>query len=212
MATSRGLSVDMAAMSLADVVQPVIFVEAYFDSNVPDSYLYLWNGIGELTYASKDYIGAGNLLSISTVTESVDLKASGITVMLSGISDPLLSKAQDEDYQGRDLIVKLGGFDSSGNIIATPVTIFAGFMDTMTIKDGGDTATIAVTAENKLIEFEKTRVRRYTDNDQRIEYPNDDGLEYVSQIQEKEIVWGDKNANPIYYDNQPSRPYPNFHP
>ena len=212
MSTSRPLTVNMAAMAQADVVQPVVFVEAFFTSNEPSSYLYLWNGIGDLSYAGKTYIGAGNLLSISAISESVDLKAAGITVMLSGISDPLLSKAQDEDYQGRELIVRLGGFDASGNIITSPEIVFAGFMDTMTIKDGGDTATIAVTAENKLIEFEKTRVRRYTDNEQRIEHPNDDGLEYVSQIQEKEIVWGDKDANPIYYDSQPTRPYPDFHP
>lgn len=195
MSTSRGLSLEMAAMAVAAEVRPLILVEAEFDTNP----LYLWNGIGTFTYSSTDYIGAGNLLSISAISENVELRASGITVQLSGISDPLLEKAKTEDYQGRELVVKLGGFNSSDNVISSPIIIFSGFMDTMTISEGGETATIAVTVENRLIEFEKTRVRRYTDNDQRIEYPNDDGLEYVSQIQEKSIVWGDKNANPISY-------------
>lgn len=199
MSTSRGLLTDMVAMADASVIRPLILVEALFDSNAPTSYLYLWNGIGSLSYDSKTYVGAGNLLSISGISESVDLRASGITVQLSGISDPLLAKAKTEDYQGRELKVKLGGWDSSDNIISNPIIIFSGFMDTMTINESGETANINVTVENRLIEFEKTRVRRYTDNDQRIDYPNDDGLEYVSQIQEKTIVWGDKDANPISY-------------
>jgi len=213
MSTSRGLSVDMLAMAVASDIRPLILVEALFDSNVPTSYLYLWNGIGNLSYDSKTYVGAGNLLSISTVSENVELRASGITVQLSGISDPLLAKAKTEDYQGRELLVKLGGWDASDNIISSPTIIFSGFMDTMTINESGETATISVAVENRLIEFEKTRVRRYTDNDQRIEYPNDDGLEYVSQIQEKEIVWGDKNANPMSYgDGTPPIEIPSFLP
>jgi len=211
MSTSRGLSINMAAMAVAAEVRPLILVEAEFDTNP----LYLWNGIGTFTYSSTDYIGAGNLLSISAISENVELRASGITVQLSGISDPLLAKAKTEDYQGRELVVKLGGFDSSDNVIADPIIMFSGFMDTMTITEGGETATIAVTVENRLIEFEKTRVRRYTDNDQRIEHPNDDGLEYVSQIQEKAIVWGDKDANPISYSGgSRSIPtsLPGFHP
>ena len=212
MSTSRSLTAAMQTMAQADVVEPLVLVEALFDSNAPTSYLYLWNGIGNLTHDSKTYIGAGNLLSISSIAENVELKAAGVTVVLSGISDPLLSKAQTEDYQGRELTIKLGGFDSSGNVIADPIIVFSGFMDTMTISDGGDTATIAVTVENRLVEFEKTRVRRYTDNDQRILHPTDKGLEFVSQIQEKEIVWGDSDANPISYDSQQETSVPSFHP
>ena len=215
MSTSRGLTSAMEAMAVADEVRPLILVEALFDSNAPTSYLYLWNGIGNLSYDSKTYVGAGNLLNISRVSENVELRASGITVQLSGIGDPLLAKAKTENYQGRELVVKLGGFDSSDAVIASPTIIFSGFMDTMTINESGGTATIAVTVENRLIEFEKTRVRRYTDNDQRIDYPSDDGLEYVSQIQEKAIVWGDKDANPISYSGgsaAPSTRFPSFRP
>ena len=198
---SRSLTSAMQAVATAEVVRPVIFVEAYFTSLVPTSYLYLWSGFGQLTYGGKTYVGAGNLLRISSIQENVELRANGAQVTLSGVSTPLLEKARDEDYQGRELIIKLGAMDENNDVIADPVIVFSGFMDTMTITDGGDTATINVSIENRLIEFERTRVRRYTDNDQRIEYPDDDGLEYVAEIQEKNIVWGDKDANPISYSN-----------
>lgn len=198
---SRGLTSAMQSLALAGEVKPLILVDALFDSNAPTSYIYLWNGIGDLSYDSKTYLGAGELLSISPIQESVELQANGVTLQLAGIGDPLLSKAKTEDYQGREVNIKLGGFDASNNIVADPVIVFSGFMDTMTIQDDGGTGTIALTVENRLIEFEKARVRRFTDNDQRIDYPNDDGLEYVTQIQEKSIVWGNVNANPPNYGN-----------
>ena len=60
----------------------------------------------------------------------------------------------------------------------------------MTISDGGDTATIKLTAESRLIDLDRSRERRFTSEDQKIEFPDDKGLEYVDDLQDKEIVWG----------------------
>jgi hypothetical protein len=85
--------------------------------------------------------------------------------------------------------------DASNGVITSPVVIFSGFMDTMVINDSSETATIQVAVENRLIEFERTRVRRYTAEDQKIDYPNDKGLEFVAEMAEKEIVWGRSQVN-----------------
>lgn len=183
---SRSLTSSMQTAVTADLVRPIILVECAFDSGD----LNLWNGIGTLTVSSTDYVGAGTLLAIGEIAESSELQANGITVTLSGITDPLLAKARDEDYQGRELTVKLGAMDSSNGVISSPVTVFSGFMDTMVINDSSETATIQIAVENRLIEFERTRIRRYTAEDQKIDYPNDKGLEFVAEMAEKEIVWG----------------------
>ena len=183
---SRNISSGMASAVEADVVRPIVLVSCAFDSGD----LNIWNGIGDLTVNSVDYVGAGTLLNIGEIAESSELQANGITVTLSGITDPLLAKARDEDYQGRELTVKLGAMDASNGVITNPVTVFSGFMDTMVINDSSETATIQVNVENRLIEFERTRIRRYTAEDQKIDYPNDKGLEFVAEMQEKEIAWG----------------------
>ncbi len=183
---SRSLTSSMQTAVTADLVRPIILVECAFDSGD----LNLWNGIGTLTVSGTDYVGAGTLLAIGEIAESSELQANGITVTLSGITDPLLSKARDEDYQGRELKVLLGAMDSSNGVISAPVTVFSGFMDTMVINDSSETATIQIAVENRLIEFERTRIRRYTAEDQKIDYPNDEGLEFVAEMAEKEIVWG----------------------
>ena len=183
---SRSLTSGMQTAVTADLVRPITLVQCAFDSGN----LNLWSGIGDLTVDSVDYVGAGSLLSIGEISESSELSANGITVTLSGVTSPLITKARDEDYQGRELKVLLGAMDASNGVISDPVVIFSGFMDVMTINESGETATIQVTVENRLIEFEKTRIRRYTAEDQKIEYPNDKGLEFVAEMAEKEIVWG----------------------
>ena len=159
---SRSLTSGMQSAVTADLVRPITLVQCAFDTGN----LNLWSGIGDLTVDGVDYVGAGSLLSIGEIAETSELSANGITVTLSGVTSPLLAKARDEDYQGRELKVLLGAMDASNGVISDPVIIFSGFMDTMTINYGGETATIQVTVENRLIEFERTRVRRYTAEDQ----------------------------------------------
>ena len=187
---SRTLSSGMQTVATAEVVRPIVLVQCDFDSGA----LNLWNGIGDLTVSGVTYVGGGTLLNISSMKESADLAANGMTVTLSGVMEPLISKARNEPYQGRELVIRLGAMDASNSVISTPVIIFSGFMDTMVIQDGAETATISVSVENRLIEFQRSRIRRYTAEDQKIDYPDDKGLEFVAEISEKEIVWGSESV------------------
>ena len=183
---SRTLSTAMQAVATAEVVRPIYLIDLEFASGS----IYLWSGLGDLAYNSNTYLGAGDLLNVGAVEESTDLTAAGAQITLGGIKQSLLLLARDEPYQGRPLTIRLGAFDENGDLISTPVIMFSGFMDVMTIADSGETSTITVTAENKLIAFQTTAVRRYTAEDQKIEHPADKGFEFVAKIQEKEIVWG----------------------
>jgi len=186
---TRDLTSGMQTAVTADLVRPITLVQCAFDSGD----LNLWSGIGDLTVDSVDYVGAGSLLTIGEITETTEIAANGVRVTLSGVTSPLITKARDEDYQGRELKVLLGAMDADNGVIDDPIVVFSGFMDTMTINESGEIATIQVSVENRLIEFEKTRVRRYTAEDQKIDYPNDKGLEFVAEMAEKEIIWG-RNA------------------
>jgi hypothetical protein len=141
-------------------------------------------------YTTEDYVGAGDLLSISEIEESADLKANGASVTLTGIKTSLVQTARDEDYQGRKMTISLGAMNETADVIASPAILFTGFMDVMTINDGGEYSTINVTCENKLIAFERSNKRRNTDGDQRIDYPTDEGFSFVTIIQELDLYWG----------------------
>lgn len=183
---SRTLSSGMLAVTTADIVRPIYLVRMVFDATD----LNLWTGVGNLAYGGNTYTGLGDLLSISNITETSDIQATGITVSLGGIKESFLAITQSQEYQGRPLTVSLGAFDGSGGLIVDPVIVFSGFMDTMIIAENAQYSTISVSVENKLISFERSKVRRYTAEDQKIDYPTDKGFEFVTAIAQKEIMWG----------------------
>lgn len=208
---SRNLTTQMQDVVQDKVIFPIIFLEADFDSGA----VRLWSGVGDLVWNGYTWTGGGSLLKVDSIEESNEIKAVGTTVALSGIPSDLLSIALQEDYQGRELKIYLGAFSvetqflsqengdyilkedggrlyllTETDIISDPVILFSGRIDTMTIQESGETSTIQLTVENRLIDFERTKERRYTSEDQKIDYPTDKGLEFVTSIQDKEIVWG----------------------
>ena len=183
---SRDLSTAMQTVTTDSVVRPFFLVTLDF----PTGSINFWSGGGNLVHGQTTYIGAGDLLSVSSFEEKTDLAAVGAAITLNGIKTSLVQKARDENYQGRAASIKLGAFDTTGNIIADPVTMFSGFMDVMVINEGAEYSEITVTLENKLLQLERSKERRYTDGDQRLDYPDDDGFEFVAALQDYEIVWG----------------------
>ena len=84
----------------------------------------------------------------------------------------------------------MGLFDDSGNLIDSPVCAFSGRTDQPTIDVSKDTCSISIACENKLLMMNNSVQRRYTNEDQQIDYPGDRGLEYVNSIQQVTIYWG----------------------
>lgn len=152
--------------------------------------LLLWNGTREATIAGETYTPAGSLLSVSDVEETSDISARGITITIAGLDAAATSAALQEPYQNRLASVMFGTIDDG---VYNGYTVFKGRMDVMSISEGAETSTIEIAVENRLIDLERPRVYRYTSEDQKALYPNDLGLDYVADIQDKNILWG-RNA------------------
>ena len=156
--------------------------EAFFDSGP----VRLWTGFGEIQFNGNTYTGAGNLLNVSEIHEGSEIEARGVRIALSGIPSELLGLALNEPYQNRELRIYVGTLDNSTQVHL----LFRGRMDTMELQDSGDTASIALSVENRLIDLERNRIRRYTAEDQKSLHPGDTGLDYVAGIQGKPLTWG----------------------
>jgi hypothetical protein len=164
------------------VIAPFFAVDLDFDS----SPLYVWSGYGDLVIGDKTYLGAGQLLNISSVSETTEMEAKGATITMSGIPSSFLSLALQEPYQGRECRIYFGVTSDPSDY----VEVFAGELDQMNIEEQADTANISVTAENVLIKLERPVIRRFTNEDQKSRFPSDRGLEFVAGLQDKEIFWG----------------------
>ena len=151
---SRNLTTAVSNQLSADELQPFFAVKLNFDSGA----LRLWTGYGDVTVASETYTGGGQFLGISPVEETVEVAARGVTMSLNGIDASLITYALTENYQTRSAKVYLGVI-SSGAVVADPYLVFDGRMDVMTIDDNGETATISMTAESRLIDLERPKLR-----------------------------------------------------
>jgi len=155
--------------------------------------LRMWTGYGEFEILSNDYQGLGNLIDISQVSESADIKANGININVSGLDTSILSAGFNETQQGTTVNVYFGVLTTTSNALAivdTPYQIFSGTVDTVTIVEDGETSALNYNVESKLISLEKALDFRYTDQDQKFFFPNDKGLEFVDDLQDKSIDWG----------------------
>ncbi len=175
-----------AAETVKEVARPVLLASLDFVGGMKR----LWSGVGTLSWDGEDWLGAGSLGRVSTIEETMELRAAGMSMQLSGVQDEDLTEVITEPIQGRRAKVYLGFLDSNFQLVSDPIVIFDGRMDTVEIVDGGSTATITMMVENRLRDLDRARTRRYTDADQQSRYPNDRGLEYVPALQEIDIPWG----------------------
>lgn len=191
----RTLSASMVTEVSTAALSPILLAELQFD---PASPTRLWTGYGTLTYNGVGYLGVGNLGTISPVQETTDLAARGITMQLSGVPTAYVSVALSTTYQGKPCSIMFGALSPTAGLISSPVTVFAGRMDVMQLSDDGQSSILTMTAENRLVDFQRTRELRYTDEEQQNLFTGDVGLEFVTAIQEKTIYWGNpNNSTPI---------------
>lgn len=190
-----------------EVVYPFYAIELLFDD---DKVLRMWTGYGTLFFEGVNYYGTGQILTVDTVEETAEISARGATLTLSAVPANVLSLALSEPYQGRVCNIYFGMF-TSGNLLTesdafivqedgskillqtqdTGLTqIFSGYMDQMNIDEGADSTTMTLTVENKLVDLERVRVARFTSAYQKSIYSGDKGLDFVEDLQDKNIVWG----------------------
>ena len=183
---SRDLTTPLLDALDDDLIQPFFAVELLFDS----APIRLWTGLGEATIDGNAYIGTGNLLDISAVEETSEIAVRGATITLSGMSSEVISLALQSPYQGRVCNLYFGIVN--GTAYSGLTQIFSGYMDEMNISEGEQFGTIELKVENKLIDLERARIRRFSSGYQKSVYPSDKGLDFVEDLQDKEIVWGRK--------------------
>jgi hypothetical protein len=143
----------------------------------------------DITFSGRTFLGVGRLGSISAVQEGPEMKSYGVSLQMAGIPVEYFSEMIAERFQDRACRVWVGFLDTSHRVTGTPTQIFGGRMDVLTL-DRGETITVSLTAESRLVDWERARVRRYTDQDQLRAYPGDKGLEFVQATTDMELVWG----------------------
>jgi hypothetical protein len=113
MSNPRGASTAFLTDLAAGDFRPAFFVRIDYD----EASANLWTGHNTITTnfpsPSTNYLGAGELLGLSSIGETNDLSAVGMEIVLSGINSTLLSRALNSNYNGRQVRVWLADADDA---------------------------------------------------------------------------------------------------
>ena len=181
----RNITAAIKAQAQAANARPFSLVKLSLDSgdvllNSTDRNLFVFDQV---------FLGVGRLGSISVIGESTEIQGAYVRLTLTGIPSAYVSVTLSEEYSGRLVQIWLGFLGGDYGIVVNPTLCFEGFIDQMAM-NLGETATISLVAEHKLVRWEMPNIRRYTNEDQQAAYPGDRGMEFVMQTVEKDILWG----------------------
>ena len=195
---SRTIDSGLLAALTGNSVEPFYAVELLFDVKTTTDVngnpidlgpMRMWTGLGNRTInvrgTNQVFAGTGALLNIAAAEEVGDLSAKAMTISLTGLDSSIISLAMQEPYQRRKARVYMGEKN-----VSSVVEIFSGQMDTMQITDEPDMSTVIMTIESKLVELERSRNWRYTDESHKSRHSGDTFFSYVQSIQDQQVAWG----------------------
>lgn len=183
---SRTIDSTLSAEFVKAEPTPIFMVDIETDGGT----VYAWTGIGDLEWNGNTYLGTGILGSFDVVEENTDGSAVGITYALGGVDPDIAASAIGDIRQGLEATLRIAAFDDDGQLVGEPLIVARGLTDVPEISDDTETATIRLTTESRAIDQQRSRVRRFTTEDQKIDYPEDRGFEYVEDLQDRRLSWG----------------------
>lgn len=175
--------------SSAATIRPILC--AYMDFS--GSAVRLCNALNNTTitddFGGGTYTAVGYMGALSTVTETTEVASKNVDLTLTGIPSQYLSLALADQYRGRAVCIYLLLYNEAFTAYEQ-VTLFRGRMNTMTISETGESSVIKLSCESRLVELERPRERRYTQEEQTRRFPGDIGLQYLASSVNKDIYWG----------------------
>lgn len=150
-----------------------------------------WLGRGIIELGGESWLGTGELVSLSALTQSMQDIAVPITFKLSGVDDEIaaLAAAEANEIKGRAVTLYMQFFGSDLKPLDTPAAIWSGSMDRLEFDGAVDAQSFTLVCEGLFTNRSKAPFSLLTDLDQRKLYPGDKGLQHVAGLQEKLISW-----------------------
>lgn len=197
---TRGLTTAVSTAVQQERVMRTVAAELLFSTGA----VRVVAGPRDITIGGQTYLGIYTLGGISEVEETPELQAAALTLQLAGVPRDAINIAMTAQCQGRAGTIYEVIFDLvTEQPIGDPFIVFRGRMDNMQV-DLGETATVRVSMTNRLADWGRPRIRRYTNEEHRRRYPSDPGFRFVTATASKEIVWPAKGFQGDRGTGQPS--------
>lgn len=183
---ARNLTASFISAATSGSCRPAILFEGEFDGSV----LRLWNGPGDLSWNSQTWLGNGWFLGIEGGDETIEVEAVDMTIMLSGVPTAVISLLLGSQKQGGYGNLYIAMLDSSGAVISDPYLWWKGYYSHAEVDYDPEEATAKLYYDSPLVDFERPKEGRWTNDAQVKLFPGDKGFEYVVAAANWPGNWG----------------------
>ena len=130
------------------------------------------SGIKNYDIDSNTFNASGIILSVGAVGETEEINESGITISLSGIDNDLVEIARDEDFQNTAVEIDILYLDQNHDLLGN-TRYFTGVIENMVYTQDREDIIVDISCASFLKQLNNSKIRRYTQADQRDIYPDD---------------------------------------
>lgn len=183
---SRGLSATVNTY-LANQSQIVI---GLIEINTPSGVVRYTDAPFDFTTGGNTYSAQGSFLGVSDIEESTDVVITKCNIVLSALTPSNLTTFAVPGIINKSIEISVAFVNPIDNtLIADPIVTFAGKITGYKVTDAKNTATITLEVASQFADFEKVNGRRTNEENFRVEFPNDRGMEFAHETTEG-IQWG----------------------
>lgn len=151
--------------------------------------VYLTDAGYHVPWGGNTYLATGDLLSVGTIKETLDITVASLNIVLSGAKLDTITTVLTEELVHRKAIVYICYLDSDYVPVVDPVP-FNYFISGHYPAENPDTgkSKVTLTLSNYWEDFKRTNGRTTNHNSHKLRYPTDDGFQYADKADDK-IVW-----------------------
>lgn len=169
--------------------------------SLPDGDHGFWTGLGILPFNSVNYVGAGELVSIQPLTQTMDLSSMPVLVELtsipnSALTPDVLATVESEQYHQQPAVLSTAYINPDTRAVVSVQRWYRGYIDKIEHQDQvGGQAVLSCNLESKSRDHLKKGYRTRSDADQRLINVNDGGLSFSAVAGQQQIIWGQSTTS-----------------
>jgi hypothetical protein len=185
---ARTLTTALKNELLTNDIRPVHLIEIGFSTPV-----YLTDCGFPLTSSisgtSRTYSASSFLVGASSFEEQVDITKTTLNLFLSGADQTFISTCLNENIVNDTVEIYRGLLSSSNSIIADPILLYSGNIDTFEISESTTESNVKLLVVSHWADFDKKNGRKTNNASQQRFFSTDVGMDFSSQTV-LDIKWG----------------------
>lgn len=159
---------------------------------------YYTDASNDIAWSGNTYTALGGLLTFDVIQETPDEDAQGVGFQFDGVDTSVIDDILSEDYIGRLATVRRAHLGSDGLIVADPVVLFLGYMNSAWEVEekfhetGGGYCTVRTRLTSPLARLRQRRGIRadVASHQHAIGDDTDTFMRHIAVIPEGTIEWG----------------------